>query len=90
MTDYETLKSRVDTDDGTYWWALTEIKQLREELYEIKLAVAGGEEDAPGSANMVTAKDIERWAKEQHILIRNRKAEIERLRAALRDMGRYQ
>ncbi len=32
MTDYETLKSRVDTDDGTYWWALTEIERLREAL----------------------------------------------------------
>jgi hypothetical protein len=29
MTDYETLKSRVDTDDDTYWWALTEIERLR-------------------------------------------------------------
>ena len=32
MTDYETLKSRVDTDDGTYWWALMEIERLREAL----------------------------------------------------------
>ena len=32
MTDYETLKSRVDTDDGTYWWALTEIERLRDAL----------------------------------------------------------
>lgn len=36
MTDYETLKSRVDTDDGTYWWALTEIERLREMLIEAR------------------------------------------------------
>ncbi len=35
MTEYETLKSRVDTDDGTYWWALMEIERLREALREI-------------------------------------------------------
>ena len=38
MTDYETLKSRVDTDDGTYWWALMEIERLREALREITSA----------------------------------------------------
>jgi hypothetical protein len=32
MTDYETLKNRVDIDDGTYWWALMEIERLREAL----------------------------------------------------------
>jgi hypothetical protein len=35
MSDYETLKSRVDTDDGTYWWALLEIERLREALEKI-------------------------------------------------------
>jgi len=35
MTEYETLKSRVDTDDGTYWWALMEIERLREALRTI-------------------------------------------------------
>ena len=36
MADYETLKSRVDTDDGTYWWALMEIERLREALRRIE------------------------------------------------------
>lgn len=53
-----------------------EIERLREELYEIKLAAAGGE-DAPGAANMVTAKDVEKWVIKYC-------EEIERLREALR------
>ena len=52
-----------------------EIERLREELYEIKLAAAGGE-DAPGAANMVTANDVEKWVTKYC-------EEIERLREAL-------
>jgi predicted trehalose synthase len=59
--------------------AADEIERLREELYEIKLAAAGGE-DAPGAANMVTAKDVEKWVIKYC-------EEIDRLREALRTIA---
>jgi hypothetical protein len=65
--------------------AADEIERLREELYEIKLAAAGGE-DAPGAANMVRAKDVERWTKELWRRVRDGETEIDRLREALRQI----
>lgn len=64
------------SDSSVMREAADEIERLREELYEIKLAAAGGE-DAPGAANMVTAKDVEKWVIKYC-------EEMERLREALR------
>lgn len=89
----------LTTSEGKAWWAgweegnddgrvdmeedmRGEIERLREELYEIKLAAAGGE-DAPGAANMVRAKDVERWTKELWRRVRDGETEIERLREVL-------
>jgi len=62
--------------------AINHITALSDEIYEIKLAAAGGE-DVPGSANAVTAKDIVRWQKDSAGLIAAQAAEIARLREAL-------
>jgi hypothetical protein len=62
MTDYETLKSRVDTDDGTYWWALTEIERLREALCDCHhvlhklMAIVPGNDAAVDEMAKVMAK----------------------------------
>lgn len=42
--------------------ALKRARNVEEENYAIKLAAAGGE-DAPGSAQAVTAADVEKWRK---------------------------
>jgi len=42
--------------------AIDEIKRLRDEIYNLKLAVAGGE-DAPGSADLVGPEDVIMWRK---------------------------
>lgn len=39
-----------------------EIERLRDEIYNLKLAVAGGE-DAPGLANLVGLEDVIMWRK---------------------------
>lgn len=77
--EFEHVESLVKSKDD-------EIERLREELYEIKLAAAGGE-DAPGAANMVRAKDVERWTKELWRRVRDGETEIERLREALREIA---
>ena len=42
--------------------AIDEIKRLRDEIYNLKLAVAGGE-DALGSADLVGLEDVIMWRK---------------------------
>ena len=80
VQDLREHHAAIGFDDHTETWltaAADEIERLREELYEIKLAAAGGE-DVPGAANMVTANDVEKWVTKYC-------EEIERLPEALRD-----
>lgn len=59
-------------------------REAEAELYAIKLAAAGGE-DAPGSAQAVTAADVERWRKESERRIRE--LEYTLVAAGLLDRG---
>ena len=63
---------------GPWKEAADEIERLRDEIYNLKLAVAGGE-DAPGSADLVGPEDVIMWRKLWA-------DEIEKLRGTLREI----
>jgi hypothetical protein len=62
--------------------AARERDALRAELYELKLAAAGGE-DVPGSAEAVTPADVGRWRREQSEILAAVTAERDRFKDAL-------
>ncbi len=67
MDIVERLRQRIglvkfDSDAIALHDAADEIERLRDEIYNLKLAVAGGE-DAPGLANLVGLEDVIMWRK---------------------------
>ena len=83
MDIVERLRQRIglvkfDSDAIALHDAADEIERLRDEIYNLKLAVAGGE-DAPGLANLVGLEDVIMWRKLWT-------DEIERLRGALKEL----